>query len=141
MIETGVEMPLTQNPVNRFDLCGEKGFTLVEVLIAVSIFAVGLLAVAMMLDTAIQYNSSARFISEATEIAHSQMEKLMNSPYDDANLEEASSPYGPNPIAHYNVSWSVREDVPMAAMKTISLSVAWSNRGENKSLTIHSLKQ
>ena len=134
-------MPLIQKPVNGFDLCREKGFTLVEVLIAVSIFAVGLLAVAMMLDTAIQYNSSARFITEATEIAHSQMEKLMNSPYDDTNLDEASSPYGPNPIANYNVSWTVRENVPMPAMKTISLSVTWNSRGENKSLTINSLKQ
>ena len=134
-------MFLTQRPVNDFDLSREKGFTLVEVLIAVSIFSVGLLAVAMMLDTAIQYNSSARFITEATEIAHSQMEELMSAPYDDANLDEASSPYGPNPIANYNVSWTVRENVPMPAMKTISLSVAWTNRGENKSLTINSLKQ
>ena len=134
-------MFLTQRSVNDFDLSREKGFTLVEVLIAVSIFSVGLLAVAMMLDTAIQYNSSARFIAEATEIAHSQMEQLMNSPYDDASLDEAFSPYGPTPIANYNVSWTVRENVPMPAMKTISLSVAWTNRGESKSLTINSLKQ
>jgi type IV pilus modification protein PilV len=140
MIESGVEMSLTHKPVNIFDLPGEKGFTLVEVLIAVSIFAVGLLAVAMMLDTAIQYNSSARYITEATEIAHSQMEKLLSSPYDDANLDETASPYGPNPISNYNVSWTVRENVPMSEMKTISLSVAWSSRGENKSLTIISLK-
>jgi hypothetical protein len=68
------------------------------------------------------------------------MEQLMNSPYD-ASHDEVSSPYGPNSITNYNVSWTVRENVPMSAMKTISLSVAWNNRGENKSLTINSLKQ
>jgi hypothetical protein len=69
------------------------------------------------------------------------MEQLMNSPYDDASLDEAFSPYGPNSIANYTVSWVVRENVPMSAIKTINLTVAWDDRGESKSLTINALKQ
>jgi len=133
-------MPVPQNAKDTLNHCAEKGFTLVEILVAVSIFAIGLLAVAMMLDSAIQYNSSARLMSEATEIAQYQMEKLMSAPYDDAELEEAFSPYGPNLISNYSVSWTVLEDVPMSAMKTIHLTVAWNERGADKSLTVDAIK-
>ena len=134
-------MFLLQKPMQVFKPGIEKGFSLVEVLIAVSIFSVGLLAVAQLLDTAIQYNSSARLMSEATQIAQYQMEKLMSSPYDDANLEESFSPYGPNSIANYRLSWTVRQDLPMSAMKTIHLTVAWNDRGEAKHLSVASIKQ
>lgn len=141
MIESVNDILLTRKFENSTDLRREAGFTLVEVLIAISIFAVGLLAVAIMLDTAIQYNASARFINEATEIAHSQMEQLMNSPYDGAGLDEASSPHGPNPVAKYKVSWVIRENIPITAIKTINLTVTWDDRGESKNLTINALKQ
>ena len=121
--------------------CSEKGFSLIEVLIAIFIFSVGALAIAVMLDTAIQYNSSARLISEATEIAQYQIEKLMSASYNDADLDESSSPYGPNTIENYSVSWIVREDVPMSAMKTINLTVAWDDRGANKSISVDFIKQ
>ena len=134
-------MPLPAKPTKTFKKSTEKGFSLVEVLIAVSIFSVGILAVALMLDTSIQYTSSARLMSEATEIAQYQMEKLMNASYRDAELDEFSSPYGPNLIANYSVSWTVQDDVPMSEMKTINLTVAWNDRGENSSLTVAAIKQ
>lgn len=134
-------MPSPEKPMKALKKCNEKGFSLVEVLIALFIFAVGILAVALMLDTSIQYNSSARLMSEATEIAQYQMEKLMNGSYHDADLDESLSPYGPNTIGNYSVSWTVREDLPMNDMKTINLTVAWTNQGEGKSLTVDSIKQ
>ena len=134
-------MPLPEKPSNAFKRCNEKGFSLVEVLIAISIFSVGILAVAQMIDTSIKYNSSARLMSEATEIAQYQMEKLMNASYHDSDLDEFSSPYGPNTIANYSVSWTVQEGLPMSEMKTINVTVAWKDRGENKNLTVDSIKQ
>jgi type IV pilus modification protein PilV len=134
-------MPLPQTPGNELKKNSTQGFSLVEVLIALAIFAVGVLAVALMLDTSIHYNSSARLMSEATEIAQHQMEKLMNASYNDAELDAFSSPYGPNTIGSYSVSWTVQENIPMSDMKTIKLTVAWNNQGESKSLTVDSIKQ
>jgi type IV pilus modification protein PilV len=134
-------MPLPQTLGNVIKKNREQGFSLVEVLIALTIFAVGVLAVALMLDTSIQYNSSARLMSEATEIAQYQMEKLMSASYNDAQLDAFSSPHGPNTIGNYSISWSVQEDVPMSDMKTIKLTVAWNNQGESKNITVDSIKQ
>lgn len=134
-------MPLPIKPINPFKNFTERGFSLIEVLIAVFIFCVGVLAMALLLDTSIQNNSSARFISEATEIAQFQMEKLMSTSYNDADLDESLSPYGPNAVANYTVSWTVRDNVPMSAMKTINLTVAWNDRGADKSITVDSIKQ
>ncbi|MCK4508536.1 MAG: prepilin-type N-terminal cleavage/methylation domain-containing protein [Desulfuromonadales bacterium] len=133
-------MLLPEKPMNTFKN-NDKGFSLVEVLFALFIFAVGILAVALMLDTSIQKNSSARLMSEATEIAQYQMEKLMSVSYHDAGLNESSSPYGPNTIGNYNVSWTVREDLPMSDMKTINLTVAWNDLGKGKSLTVDAIRQ
>lgn len=64
----------------------QKGFTLLEVIVAISILTIGLLAVASMQVSAIRGNASAYGITEATSWAADQMEKLMVLPYDHANL-------------------------------------------------------
>jgi len=134
-------MSLLQKPKNIAKKHGEQGFSLVEVLITLFIFAVGVLAVALLLDMSIQKNASARLMSEATEIAQYQMEKLMGASYRDTELDASSSPYGPNIIGKHSVSWAVQEDLPMPDMKTISLTVAWNDRGVVKSFTVDAIKQ
>lgn len=134
-------MPSSEKLMNAHMKRSEKGFSLVEVLVALSIFIIGLLAVAKVLDTSIQYTSSARLLTEATEIAQYQMEELMSAPYNDLDLDESLSPYGPDSIGHYRVSWTVQDNVPLSAMKTIQLTVAWKDQGESKNLTVDFLKQ
>ena len=64
----------------------EKGFTLLEVIAAISILSVGLLAVASMQGSIIKGNRFAGGVTEATSWASDQMEKLMVLPYDHADL-------------------------------------------------------
>lgn len=62
----------------------EDGFTLIEVLIALSIFAIGLLALANMQILALRGNSTSQRVTTATALAEGAMEWLQSLPADDA---------------------------------------------------------
>ena len=85
-----------------------KGFTLIEVLIGIVIFAIGILAVATLQASSTKSNSSARRITEATALAESKIEDLMLLPYDHADLNPVDSPY--EEIQEpYTINWDVTE--------------------------------
>ncbi len=63
-----------------------NGFTLVEVLISLFIFAVGVLAVASMQISSYAGNDRANIGSEATTIASDKLEELLSLNYDNASL-------------------------------------------------------
>jgi type IV pilus assembly protein PilV len=72
----------------------EDGFTLVEVLVAISILAFGLLAVASMQLAAIQANSFAIETTEALNVAQDKMEELIALPFNDAALLDQNGDAG-----------------------------------------------
>ncbi len=67
---------------------GNKGFTLIEALIALTVFAIGVLAVISMQTTATSGNARARYLSEATSWAVDRMEIILNLDYDSSLLED-----------------------------------------------------
>ena len=110
-----------------------KGFTLIEVLIVIAIFSIGLLAVAAMQMTSTKGNASARRITEATALAENQIENLMQLPYDHADLNPANNTHG-GPQGPYTVNWDA-DEVDLDAdgtndSKTIDVTVSWSYGGE-----------
>ena len=82
----------------------ERGFTLIEVLIAMAIFSIGILGVGTMQIRSTSGNTSARIRTEASVWAQDRVETLMLLSYNDAPL---------NPGAHqvieglYTVDWMV----------------------------------
>jgi len=70
-------------------ICGESGFTLIEVLIALTVFAVGLIALAGMQITAIQGNSSSQSISAKVALADGVIEEFMAMDGNDPRLINA----------------------------------------------------
>jgi type IV pilus assembly protein PilV len=91
---------------NRKQPSSPSGFTLIEVLIAVAIFSIGILAVSMM-----QIHSSASItmagkMSDNLDNLTDQIEKLIAANYDDARLAvtDAYDPDDPDkPLADYDV--------------------------------------
>ena len=66
---------------------GHQGFTLMEVLIAMAVFAIGILAVFSMQMTATSSNAMARGLTENYTAAMDKVEELLMLPYDDADLD------------------------------------------------------
>ena len=100
--------PIKEHLGNQRSKCNQ-GFTLIEVLIAMAIFSIGILAVANMQILSINQNASARLQTEATTLAVDWMERLLSLPYEDVLLDEAASPFE---IQHgsYTLEYSVVED-------------------------------
>jgi type IV pilus assembly protein PilV len=69
-----------------------QGFTLIEVLIAMVIFAIGILAVGSMQISAINTNARARNSMTVVTMAKDRAEKLTALPYDHADLVGSADP-------------------------------------------------
>lgn len=115
----------------------QDGFTLIEVLIAVTIFAVGLLAVAAMQTSAIRVNSTAGQLTKVSTWGIDKLEELMSLPYTDPQLSQAGNPHA-DPVTPdgYTVSWNIAQDAMTLNTKSITLTVT----GKGKTLTLTSIR-
>jgi len=119
----------------------EAGFTLMEVLIAISILAVGLLAIASMQIAAIKTTGGAKAISAGVMWAEDRMEYLTSLPFTAA--PELSLGTGKaDPLAS-PVGFTITYDVaigPVANSLLITINVAWTEAGINKSASLTGVK-
>ncbi len=125
----------------------EKGLTLLEVLVAMVVLSLGLLALAKMQITAIQVNAASGRLTQGTAFAQDKVEQLMALPYADAKLDD-QTPVGEfttytetRPAQGYTITWTVDQDTPAVGVKTINLKVTWSNRGRQKTFLLAFFKE
>ena len=96
-----------------FNQCNTRGFTLIEVMVAMIIFAFGILGVVKMQISAINGNAAALKISEKFSVAASQIERLMILPYTHSDLNRTlgtSRTPSSQPLSGYNLSWTVEDN-------------------------------
>ena len=101
----------------------QDGFTLIEVLVALTIFAVGLLAIAALQTSAIRMNSNGNRLTEISTLGIDRMEYLMSLPYTDPQLAVGGPYTDLNPPAGYTVIWTVVQDILVTNAKDITLKV------------------
>ena len=123
-----------------------NGFTLIEVLFALGIFAVGFLAVASLQISANLTSRKACEVTQASAIAADRMEELMISPFDDNDLDPAQNPHQDSD-GKYEVVWMVTDsDLNLDGdidAKTIDLSVTWNvllSNGSDRDLKFSFIK-
>ena len=106
----------------------EAGFSLVEVLIALSIFSIGILAVATLQASASIESRNSADITQASNLASGQMEEILHLPFLHGALDPASNPHS-KASGKYLIQWTVTNtDLNSDGVfesKTIDLSVSW----------------
>ncbi len=126
----------------KVNTTGEGGFTLLEVIVAISILTFGLLAVASMQMTAIRGNYNASNITEATTVAQDRLEDLMGLLYSDPLLDPGnglSDPAPPSPSG-YTITYDVLDNNPITNTRLITVTVRWQDKGAQKQTVLTCVK-
>ena len=130
----------------------EDGFSLLEVMIAAAILAVGLLTIALAQVSALRMGSRSKHLSEAIYLAQEQVEtfKAMNAndltfstagTFDDAagylyaGGDGSSPPGDSDDQTHYTRSWTIEPGQPSAGLTRITIEVDWENADSNTGST------
>ena len=141
------------NVINYFQK--RRGFTLVEILIAVIILSVGILAVSQMTVMGIRVNTVVNQRMYARVVMAQVFENLKNLPDNHVWVNDINSNSNlnlgvfpgpidslvsdhftritdPNALYSYLAMWNVANDTPETNMKTIRIWVIWGPGGINK---------
>lgn len=114
---------------------GNAGFTIISVLIAISIFAIGVLAVASMQTDASRLNRSATLRSMALSVASEEMDIVMAQDYftigNDNYVVDREG-------FTFDVEINVIDDDPIPDTKTVTVTVEWTDRGE-QTITLNTI--
>ena len=117
----------------------ERGFTLIEVLIAMAIFSIGILGVGTMQLRSTGGNTNARIGTEASVWAQDRVETLMLLPYTHGDLVRNPG----NPTAHevteggYTINWTVYETSLTVSDVTPAGYPLWGVTPTNNTKIIH----
>ena len=141
---------------------GKSGFTLIEVLIGLSILTVGILGVASMQISAIRGNNFSDSTTTALILAEQKMEDLLSKNYDDGDLNNVN-PDNDNILdsltlidhnervdengetnntrGYFRRIWNIDDDNPFNGNKTIRVIVTWPHNLNQHKVFLSSIKR
>ena len=108
----------------------QSGFTIIEVMIAVSIFAIGFLAISSLQFSASKNNRTASEVTQAVTIATDHMERMMVLPFNHEDLD-TDPILNPHSLTQgkYSIRWNVIDsdlnDDEVNDAKTVTMTVSW----------------
>ncbi|MBN2372368.1 prepilin-type N-terminal cleavage/methylation domain-containing protein [bacterium] len=118
-----------------------KGFTLIEIVVAMALMSLGLLALYGMQVTVMKSNSSSKNITTATLLAETKMEGLKNTGFGnnttgyETNIDEAGQAGG-----IFTRSWQIDPNYQNSAnMEKVTVTVTWSDQNRTHNISLKSV--
>jgi type IV pilus assembly protein PilV len=102
-----------------------KGFTLLEILVALVILSISLLALAGLMVTSTKNTSSGAHMTEAVTFAQDKLEELKISLW--GSIVSGSDQRTGATGIDYNRDWTVAEN-EVGDLKTITITINWNDR-------------
>ena len=110
-----------------------RGFTLIEVMIAMAIFSIGILAVGSMQLWNTKNNTTGNITTQATMLARQKLEELKTVP--DVTALASNS----DTVGIYARKWDVTNPLGGSTSRQITVTVSWNRRGQNRKVTLESI--
>lgn len=124
----------------------EKGFSLIEALVATAILSIGIITLITMQTTSVKGNAKARGLTTAASWGQDKLEEFVNTDYGDiVNGSE------PSPDTFYSIAWTVDDNVLASVpkdpitnetyLKQIQVTVSRNDFGSQRDITFNHFKQ
>ena len=114
----------------------KSGFTLIEVMIALTIFTIGILGISGMLIIGEKGIMTGNKSHSAVQISKAQMEQLKGTP----NVEAGSGECTTIDTPEIQCQWSIRKDTPAAGLSEIEVKASWNEGEKKRELVLNTLR-
>jgi len=114
----------------------KSGFTLIEVMIALTIFTIGILGISGMLIIGEKGIMTGNKSHSAVQISKAQMEQLKGTP----NVEAGSGECTTIGTPEIQCKWSIRKDTPAAGLSEIEVKASWNEGEKKRELVLNTLR-
>ena len=116
----------------------ERGLTLIEVLVSLVVFSLGMLGISKLTTVIIYGNALSQQITMATILAQDKVEMLHNTSYDD--LKSKTETIRTESQHHYICKTEVSNNTPQQGMKTVSITVSWRRNNADRHVSLKTIR-
>ena len=135
----GAPVPLVNREVVGHNT--QCGYTLIEVLIAMAIFSIGILATASLQLSTARNVKAGNLVTQATMLARDKIEDLKRVA-DVTTLSNGAETHidaQGDPGGIFDRSWTISNPLGGSDTRQITVSVSWSHHGENRSIDLSTI--